>query len=89
MKKTIAFLLTLAMSFALLCSCAKKEQQQTPPPALDTQDQTEQSDEKIQFVDLFYNADGVNGHPNAASHVQYAKIYEDKIREDFGITDKL
>lgn len=48
----------------------------------------ERGDEKIQFVDLFYNADGIDGHPNAASHVQYAKIYEDKIREDFGITDK-
>ncbi len=48
----------------------------------------ERGDEKLEFVETFFNGGGIGSHPDAEAHVKYAKIFEDKIRKDFGITDK-
>ncbi len=48
----------------------------------------ERGDEKLEFVETFFNGGGIGNHPDAEAHVKYAKIFEDKIRADFGITDR-
>ncbi len=49
----------------------------------------EHGDEKLEFVETFFNGGGIGNHPDAEAHVKYAKIFEDKICEDFGITDRV
>lgn len=42
-------------------------------------------DDKLKFVDNELNSSGKGGHPDAAAHLRYAKVFDEIIREDFGI----